>query len=143
MAAERSAKIRKTFNGLNKDTMYLIDEFYAPEIVFEDPLHRIEGRAKLTDYYKGLYRSVRSIHFDIFDEVVQGDKHVIFWKMRLEAPGLNGGKPYMTSGSSLIHFNAQDMVAFHRDYFDMGEFIYEQIPVLKNLIKAIRTRLTN
>ncbi len=30
--------IEEIFNGLNRDTMHLIDEFYAPEAVFRDPI---------------------------------------------------------------------------------------------------------
>jgi hypothetical protein len=29
----------------------------------------------------------------------------------------------------------------HRDYFDMGEFVYERIPVLRSIIDYIKSRL--
>jgi hypothetical protein len=30
---------------------------------------------------------------------------------------------------------------FHRDYFDLGEFVYERIPVLNSVVKFIKNRM--
>ncbi|HGP4674712.1 TPA: nuclear transport factor 2 family protein, partial [Vibrio cholerae O1] len=39
-----------------------------------------------------------------------------------------------------LHF-AEGKVTYHRDYFDMGEMLYEQLPVLGQVIRAIKRRL--
>ena len=65
--------IEKFFNGLNKDTMHLVDDFYDEEIEFADPLVSLKGRERMRAYYQELYNNVTSIEFKFSDEVVQGD----------------------------------------------------------------------
>lgn len=62
--------------------------------------------------------------------------------MRLKTPALNSGMTFSVDGSSLIEFSGPEGKAIsHRDYFDMGEFVYERIPILKLIIQAIKKRL--
>ena len=62
------------------------------------------------------------------------------WKMWLSTPNLNGGDGFFVSGVSEIHF-LNGLVNYHRDYFDMGEMVYEKVPVLGWLTKKIKGRL--
>ena len=61
--------------------------------------------------------------------------------MILSAPGLNNGEEVTLEGNSYIKFNENNLVIYHRDYFDMGEFIYEHIPVLGWTLKKIKNKL--
>jgi len=139
---DRSALIRRAFNELDRDNMGLVEMFYAPNVRFEDPIHRIRGRNKLKAYYERMYRNVERIRFDFFDEVVQDDTHVLVWKMRLEAKGLNRGEPVILDGTSVLKFNDDDKVVYHRDYFDMGELVYERVPILGRIVKRIKNSLS-
>jgi len=65
--------IEKFFNGLNKDTMNLVDEFYDENIEFLDPLVKVKGRDEMRAYYKELYDNVTSIEFKFSNEIMQGD----------------------------------------------------------------------
>jgi hypothetical protein len=44
-------------------------------------------------------------------------------------------------GNSHIVFNEENLVSYHRDYFDMGEFIYDHVPVLNFVVKKVKERL--
>jgi hypothetical protein len=61
--------------------------------------------------------------------------------MSLTADGLNGGKPILLQGNSYIKFSDDNLVVYHRDYFDMGEFIYEHVPVIGWIIKKVKAKL--
>jgi hypothetical protein len=135
--------IEKFFNGLNKDTMHLVDEFYDQNIEFHDPLINVKGRDQMNAYYKGLYDNVTSINFIFSEEVVQGDSHVVAWKMIMESK-LNNGKPTELDALSLIKFGGPENKAiYHRDYYDMGQFVYQYVPILKNVIKYVNGRLSH
>lgn len=134
-------KIEKIFNGLNKDTMHLVDEFYSAQARFEDPIGSHNGVDSIRNYYANLYQNVQSIRFDFSKHICQGNDCASTWVMHLQAEGLNGGKPIAVIGNSVFQFDETGKVIYHRDYFDMGEFIYEHIPVLKNIIGYIKSRL--
>jgi len=140
----RSERIHAIFNGLDKNTMDLLPGFYHERAVFIDPLGRKVGLLKIRQYYEHLYENVDSIRFDFTNEVKEGDTHTVVWTMHLRAPKLNGGEEFSLDGNSVIRFDPEtNKVIYHRDYYDMGEFIYERIPLLKLIIGYIKSRLEN
>jgi hypothetical protein len=144
MTDSRKERIVKVFNELNKDTLNSLDGFYHPEIDFEDPLGKIKGREKMKAYYANMYKNVKSIRFEFSKVIKQDDDYIGFWKMYLAAPGLNGGSEFWVEGNSHIQFDPKsDLVTYHRDYFDMGAFIYEQLPVLKFIIQQVKKPLAH
>jgi limonene-1,2-epoxide hydrolase len=130
-ASDQPSQVQKTvefFMGLNKDNIALVDQFYDKDAEFQDPVVDLHGAAALREYYRGLYKNVKSIHFEFTDQVVQGNELVVVWKMTLAADGLNGGKEFTVPGNSFIRFGGTEgKVIYHRDYFDMGDFIYERL----------------
>lgn len=139
----RSELIETVFNKLNKNNMQVLDRFYDNEIVFEDPLGKIQGLQNMHSYYGNMYENVTNIYFDFTDEVIAGDTHVVVWTMHLWAKGLNKGKEVILDGNSLIRFGPGGKVIYHRDYFDMGAFIYEYIPVLGWAVGKVKKRLAH
>lgn len=133
-------KFKYVFEHLEKDSMHLIDEFYDQNVEFIDPIGKIKGSKKIKHYYQELYKNVKSIRFDFSDFVESGDTIVGVWKMTFITPKLNGGDPIVVDGNSVIKFKNGKAV-YHRDFFDMGEFIYENIPVVGFLVKKIKQRL--
>lgn len=134
-------KIVLAFNSLNSTSMHILKDFYALDVLFIDPLGEIHGREGVTAYYAGLYRTVTSIHFEFHDILEDGEKFAAVWTMHLIAKGLNQGREVCLDGTSILLFNQDDQVVYHRDYFDMGAFIYENVPVLSAVIRLIKRRL--
>jgi hypothetical protein len=136
--------IKNFYKDFNVTTPQLVDAFYDTKIEFQDPVHELKGLNAVRDYYLKLYKNVKTIRFDFTRAVSEGNTHVVFWDMTLETPKLNSGEPYKTKGNSLIVFSPETQkVIYHRDYFDMGEFVYERIPVLKSIILYIKKGFQN
>ena len=119
----RSDKIRRVFNSLDKESMNLVDEFYASNIVFVDPLGEIRGRDALRKYYENLYQNVKEIRFDFGEDIVSGNNHASPWTMKMKATKLNKGREVVLEGLSVIRFNDKDKVIYHRDYFDLWQLL--------------------
>ena len=141
MSAENMPDIAKFFNDFSYQNIDLADSFYAEDVVFEDPLGRIEGLKGLKDYYRKLYKNVVAIRFEFSSVITQGNEQVGVWVMYLKAKGLNGGEEIALKGNSHVRYNEAGKAIYHRDYFDMGEFIYEHVPVLKNVIQIVKRQL--
>ncbi len=137
----KQQKIEKVFNELSSQNMELLYTFYDQFVLFEDPLGTHKGIDSVRKYYENLYKNVDSIKFDFSNHVCDSNQCVSMWTMHLKAKNLNGGEPIAVIGNSFIKFDKDGKVIYHRDYFDMGEFIYERIPILKNIIKFIKNKL--
>jgi ketosteroid isomerase-like protein len=138
----RPERVRHIFNALTVDHLDLLDGFYDAHVVFEDPLTHVEGLEALRRYYGGLYRHVESIRFEFEELVEQGDTVIGLWVMHLQASGLRKGETIELPGVSHLRFDPRtDRVVQHRDYFDMGAFVYEHIPVLGAMVRLVNRKL--
>ena len=130
------------FQKLDKDHMELVDRFYDRNVAFQDPVHRLNGSAAVRAYYEGLYRNAEAIRFEYSKRLQDGDTVVLAWRMFLRTPAIDSGREITVDGTSVITFDGPDGKAIaHRDYFDLGEFVYERIPVLRSIIHYIKGRL--
>lgn len=137
-----SENIEKFFKSLNRDTMYLVEEFYDPMIKFYDPIVTIAGRDQMRRYYEGMYQDVQSVRFEFKGEIVEGDDHVVFWTMELTTKKMNKGKPIYVDGNSHIRFGGSEGKAvYHRDYFDVGAMVYEHVAVVGWLTGIVKNKL--
>jgi hypothetical protein len=141
--SNRLSEIESLFNNFNRDTIYLADDFYDPDVVFRDPIVELRGRDSLKAYYADMYENVTSIRFDFSGGIEKDEEVVVFWTMELRAKGLKGGEPVLLDGTSHIRYGGDSgKVLYHRDYFDMGAFVYENIPVLGSIVRYTKKRLS-
>lgn len=146
-AADRSARaapdvvgrLQALYQQLRADNIALLDEVYAADVVFQDPLHRVEGLGDLKAYFARLYAAVESIRFSFETVVATPGQAMLTWTMHMKHPRLRSGKELALPGATHIRF--AERVNYHRDYFDAGALLYEQLPVLGSVVRAIRRRV--
>ncbi|EKD35816.1 MAG: hypothetical protein ACD_75C01768G0002 [uncultured bacterium] len=131
----------KTYKQLNAGNLELLDTIYSDHIRFVDPAHEIVGLDRLRGYFAGLYGNVTSIEFDFRHEMRLGDEGYVQWRMTFSHRRLKGGRPINVEGASYLQFDITNKVYFHRDYFDLGAMLYEQLPVLGTVVIALKRRL--
>ncbi len=131
------------FNKLDKSCTNKLYEFYTPDVVFQDPLHRIEGAEALERYFATLYSNVTACRFDFHERQRSGREAFATWTLHLAHPRLAGGREYTVEGCSRLTFADDDSgrVARHRDYFDAGALLYERLPLLGGAIRLLKRRL--
>ena len=134
-------KFLAMYKDLSSDNLHLLQNVYSSDIQFIDPAHEISGLDKLTEYFSALYQNVISIDFDFKDAVQQHNSCYLQWDMTFRHKSLAGGKTILVSGTTFLRFNDDHKVYFHRDYFDLGEMLYENLPLLGRLITTIKGRL--
>jgi hypothetical protein len=63
------------------------------------------------------------------------------WTMLLRHKAIKHGQLIRVEGSSYLkHRNGK--VYYHRDYFDLGALVYENVPLIGSLIKLIKNRMS-
>lgn len=128
----------ESYNALHSGNLETISEIYNDDIQFIDPVHNLNGIDEVKSYFSGLYENLQSIKFIKKDLILEKNKAALFWEMELSHKKLNSGEIILLHGMSKLHFN--DKVYFHQDYFDMGEMVYQNIPILKSVINMIRKK---
>ncbi|QYK14332.1 nuclear transport factor 2 family protein [Shewanella rhizosphaerae] len=130
------------YRELGTDNLEALRKIYHPEVVFCDPLHRVEGLDNLLGYFQGLYRQVISCEFTIEHVFEHQGEAAVYWTMTFRHKQLNASQPIVVEGHSRL--KAKDnKVVYHRDYFDVGAMLYEQLPLLGGLIRAVKRRAVN
>ncbi len=138
-ASRLVARFRQTFQELRHDNLARLAAVYADDVLFEDPLHRVEGLAALTEYFERMYVGVESIGFE-FGEVIEAPgQAMLTWTMHMTHRRLRPGEPLALPGASHIRYDRR--VHYHRDYFDAGALLYERLPLLGTVVRAVRRRV--
>lgn len=120
----------------NVDCLKII---YHTDIHFQDPMHTINGIDDLLAYFIGLYQHVSYCQFTISNILLDGNHAAVYWTMEYCHHRLNHGELIVVEGHSLI-IGEGDKVIFHRDYLDLGQMLYEHIPLLGRIVRWIKVR---
>ncbi|WP_413112300.1 nuclear transport factor 2 family protein [Thaumasiovibrio sp. DFM-14] len=140
MQSDALGKFVDIYGQLNKHNLHSLDELYHPDIVFEDPAHRIEGSQALKAYFEELYRNINECDFKILHSAGDDGSAYVRWVMTLSHPQVESGRLRRVEGCTYLEFSDKRVV-YHRDYFDLGALLYEGLPVLGRIIAAIKKRL--
>lgn len=132
-------RFQQLYQSLRDDNLALLGEVYSQDVVFEDPLHRVEGLAALTEYFERMYAGVASIGFEFGEVVAAPGQAMLTWTMHMTHRRLRPGEALALPGASHIRFDQR--VHYHRDYFDAGALLYERLPLLGGVVRAIRRRV--
>lgn len=127
------------YTHLNRSNLDLLDTLYDDNVDFIDPFGKIHGIESLRSHFSDLYRNVLSCEFQFGQAYVKSNSAMMIWQMRLRHRTLARKVPIEVAGSSQIRFNHK--VYFHRDYFDAGQMLYQNLPVVGSVIKFINKQV--
>ncbi len=116
-----------------------LDRLYTEDVEFRDPVHTLHGRLALRRYLRELYRDCNSIRFDYLDEHITENGASIQWEMKFSHPRVSRGQPITVRGMTLVRFT--DRIYYQEDCYDMGQMLYQHIPVLGAVVRYINRRL--
>lgn len=119
-----------------------LDAVYGQTVQFVDPVTTHNGIVALKAYFSRLLESAAQCRFDISNVIPceHNDNNIHFvvtWTMKLT---LKSGKFIALDGISELRID-DDLIIYHRDYYDIGAMVYEHLPVLGRLIKFIKRKL--
>lgn len=130
---------------------------YSQDIVFTDPAHSIHGLPALCAYLNHQYSNVTHCHFIATGEWATGEwvsgqtdsEACLFlqWDMQVRHPKLNGGRMITINGLSQLQCRLQtdgsQRIVLHRDYFDLGQLLYENVPILGALNRRLKQGMSS
>lgn len=129
-----------TYNELHAGNLDRLAEIYQQNITFVDPVHKIEGLSQLQDYFNNLYLNMNQCQFVITNTVANGHQAAIYWTMTFSHKKIKSGQDVVVEGHSLLK-ETDGKVIYQRDYFDVSSMVYEHVPIIGSIIKAIKSRI--
>ncbi|WP_018014243.1 nuclear transport factor 2 family protein [Teredinibacter turnerae] len=142
MSAKSTVLIVETFKefyrDLNGTRLDSLPNVYDSKILFKDPVHEVRGINALHSYMSDMYKNVTRCRFEYLDQVVSDNRAYIKWNMYFSHKSL-GGKQISVRGISQIEFG--DRIYYHEDVYDMGELLYEHLPIMGQVTRWLKNRM--
>jgi Uncharacterized conserved protein (DUF2358) len=142
-AEEKAAIDRFTSLWANFNAAYVDRELasvYDRNVWFNDTVKTITNREDLLHYMIETVNRVQACAVRVQDIARSGDNFYIRWKMEID-PSASTDERWESVGVSHIRFNQQGLVVLHQDYWDSASGLYEHLPVIGWIIRAIKSRL--
>ena len=133
-------RFEQFYASLSLSSVARLEDVYHHQIEFTDPIATHHGIDNVKRYFTDLLENTKSCQCKIIQTIGSGERYSITWEMQFEHPKLNAGQPITVDGISYLEVKEQRII-LHRDYFDVGQMIYEQVPILKWLIRQIKNRM--
>ena len=128
------------YQKLNKDNLNELTNIYDKDVIFIDAVHQLQGIDELQIYFNKLYKNISFCQFHIEQVISQQGQASIIWTMTFAHKKLNSGAEIKVNGCSHLKFDKK--IYYHRDYLDMGQMLYEHLPVLGKTVKFIKKRVS-
>jgi len=128
-------------NELNSDNVdAILPTVYSQNIEFIDPIKSLNGLPEVNHYFSEMYQGVEHCHFTARQHISEQHRYALEWTMNFKHKTLAKGRNIQVDGISHLRFHGQQ-ICYHRDYYDLGALIYEQVPLLGMFIRKIRHAL--
>ena len=125
------------YETLTPASIATLGDHYAPDARFKDPFNEVVGTAAIRRIFAHMFATTEAPRFEVTDRIEQGGQAMLGWTFRFALRG----RALTVRGVTHLRFDADDRVTLHRDYWDAAEELYEKLPLLGGLMRAVRRRL--
>jgi hypothetical protein len=120
----------------------LLESTYADDVWFDDTLKTVRGRPALAEYLRESAAAVSDCRVTVEDRTrTEAGEYLVRWKMMIRFRRLRRGIATWSVGVSHLRFDAQGRVVYHQDYWNAADGLYQHVPLLGLLIRAVKRRL--
>jgi hypothetical protein len=135
---------KKFYSHLGLDDLPLLKEIYSDDVVLVDPVGTHCGLSQVTEYFTHLLSNNDQCKFVIHTigkvESTSAELYSVTWTMSFATSALKRGQTIHVDGMSQLNV-LDNKIVHHQDYYDLGQMVYEHIPLLGSLVKKIKNRL--
>jgi ketosteroid isomerase-like protein len=135
----RVSRLTQYFESLTVESVSALASLYTEDAWFKDPFNEVRGLPALERVFRHMFRQVTDPRFVITRAAVAGDDAFLTWDFLFRLHGANS-REQVIRGATHIQFADDGRVAYHRDYWDAAEELYEKLPVLGGLMRFLKRR---
>jgi ketosteroid isomerase-like protein len=135
----RLVRLQHFFETLTPTSVAGIGTVYAEDAWFKDPFNEVRGVAAVRRIFEHMFRQVDGPRFIVTHAMAAGDDAFLTWEFRFRLHA-RPDEEQLIRGASHIKFATDGRVAYHRDYWDAAEELYEKLPLLGSLMRFLKRR---
>lgn len=128
------------YQHLQPSLLRQLSEIYHDDTLLVDPVGQHHGVEALERYFASLLKNLRYCRFQVTHQHYFDQCALLLWRMEYAHPALQRSAAQTLEGSSYLVFR-DERIVFQRDYYDLGEMLYEKVPVLGGAIRLLKKRL--
>ena len=117
-------------------------ELYTSDAYFKDPFNEVQGLEQVSHIFTHMFEQVDAPRFVVTHSVLQDDQAFLTWDFLFRMRRFSDDEQCIR-GASHVRFASDGRVAYHRDYWDAAEELYEKLPVVGSLMRWLKTRARN
>ncbi|MCH2175595.1 MAG: nuclear transport factor 2 family protein [Lentisphaeria bacterium] len=133
-------KFIQFYEDYQVNNLKMLDELYTETVHFIDPVKEIHGLPNLKKYFINISGNLTTCKFS-FEQIDELNNCAYFhWTMNFSNKRLAKGRIKTVKGISYVRIQ-DSKISYQRDYYDLGEMIYENIQCLNWAIQKIKKNL--
>lgn len=134
----RSELIGKLFANLSDHNLRerVLGELYDDDIVFQDPIQRVEGLAAFRKALASMEKSLKDLEVRLISDAAGENRLAVRWEMDFRVPFV----PFKATlpGVSWMEFREGGKCCRHTDYWDMLGMFSQLLPFTKPIQKILQ-----
>lgn len=129
----RSEKIGALFANLNDHAAVeeILSEIYHPQVVFQDPIQRVEGVGALCTALRSMEKKLKGMTVRLKGDAVSERTLAIYWEMDFSTPFTP--RRATLPGISWLEFDSDGKCIRHTDFWDMLGMSADLMPLFRPL----------
>lgn len=124
---------------MTRDDLDRLGDWFAEDARFADPFNDVRGLPHIRAVFAHSLDLVTDVSIELQDRAVGERACYIRWIYRYRTK--KGGKPWRIEGMSELRFAEDGRIAAHVDHWDAAGQVYEKLPVVGAILRAIKRRL--
>ena len=130
------------FQSISADSARTLSQIYTDDVWFKDPFNEVQGLEQVSHIFTHMFEQVDAPRFVVTHSVLQDDQAFLTWDFLFRMRRFSDDEQCIR-GASHVRFASDGRVAYHRDYWDAAEELYEKLPVVGGLMRWLKTRARN
>lgn len=130
------------FQSISVDSAQTLSLIYTDDVWFKDPFNEVQGLEPVRHIFTHMFEQVDAPRFIVKHSVLQDDHAFLTWDFLFRMRRFSD-QEQCVRGATHIRFAQDGRVAYHRDYWDAAEELYEKLPVIGSVMRWLKTRARN
>ncbi len=128
------------FERLTPERLDELPSLCATDVHFKDPFNDARGIAHMRRVFERMYADVEAPRFEVIDRALSVDHRICY--LRWVFTGHTRKTTIAIEGVSEVHFDKNGLATAHIDHWDAAGQLYEQLPIVGQVLRRVRRKLT-